>query len=151
MDSFAKQYGCTVSLGQIFWESVTNSNSQTKVELFPLVRVSLCMGHLASPNIEDGIAKTLTKTDIAKVTHKDKLPMCRKCGDTRSNALELVVLVSDMGTALRPLDKAFVRVGLLVTDKGLAGPEKEKHALCRIVFGNDIYDLEDRPARCFCI
>jgi hypothetical protein len=132
MDSFAKQYGCMVSLGQIFWEAVTNCTFHTKLDMFPLLRVSLCLANLVSPKIEDGIAKTLTKSDIAKVAHKDKLPQCKEYESTLVHALELAELVTDSEVALTPLGQIFVRIGLLATDKGVLGPEQKKHTLQQI-------------------
>ena len=57
MDSVAKQFACTATLGETFWKSVTDATFVTKESKMPLVRVALVLANMSSPKVEDGIAR----------------------------------------------------------------------------------------------
>ena len=72
MDTVAKKFGCNVTLGQSFWDGVTNVAFSHKIKFFPLTRVSLALTNLTGDKVEDGVARLLNRGDIRKVAGKPK-------------------------------------------------------------------------------
>jgi len=128
MDNFCKQFQCNLLLGETFWKAVTQIVFPSKLSKLPLLRVSLCMGNLSSPKVEDGIGRCIVKSDISKLATKAKFPESLMANEILEDALDCVQQVSTIEQSLRPLGKLFVRVGLTVTNKGDSGLEQHQYS-----------------------
>ena len=129
MDAFAKQYGCTAVLGEVFWVALTYTKFTTVVdEHFTLVRISLAIVNLVCTKVEDGIAKTLVKTDLVRLSAKKQLATIREADQVLSDVLVIIEGLQphhELPTSkfMRPAGQAFVRIGLWATAKQSLGPE----------------------------
>ena len=132
MDAVAKQFGCTVSLGREYWEALTNSVFPSKTKLFPLIRVALALANMTGEKIEDGVARYLLKTDVSKLTAKTKLNAIEEAEGALQNAYDIAIGLGGVDVVLKPLGQLFVRIGLLVTNKGKQGRERTVYSLKQI-------------------
>ena len=69
------------------------------------------------------MARLLSKANVAKVAAKPKLASVTEAESTMQNALEIANSLGGIDIVLKPLGQLFVRVGLLITDKGKQGRE----------------------------
>jgi hypothetical protein len=129
MDAFAKQYGCSVALGETFWTTLTNQQFQTKTCKFPQLRIALALCNLLGDKVEDGIAKFIVRSDIVKVASKQFLPEAEKFEKALSDATEIAAAIASPEVALKPLGQLFVRVGCIATNKEEKGGEGKKLTL----------------------
>ena len=132
MDAVAKRFGCNVSMGQTYWEALTTATFATKTCMFHLIWVSLALDNLISDKLEDGVARLLSKADVAKVAAKPKLASVTEAESTMQNALEIANSLGGIDIVLKPLGQLFVRVGLLITDKGKQGRKHTVFTLQKI-------------------
>ena len=121
-----------MSLGEGFWSALTTTVFQSKLSMYPLLRVALALANLVCPKVEDNIARTLTKGDISKLASKKEADLAQNCDQMLKEAFDLVQLVSDLDSALKPLGQMFVRTALYATDKGDKGPEGKKFTMNEI-------------------
>ena len=84
------------------------------------------MANLTSPKVEDGIAKCITKTDIAKMAAKHHVDEAVLYNGVLKDAVDIVQAVADASACLNPLGQIFVRIGLLASDKADKGLEWTK-------------------------
>jgi hypothetical protein len=89
MDSVAKQFGCNVSLGQSFWEALTNAVFHSKTNMFPLIRVALGLANMTGDKVEDTVARLLNKADVSKVASKPKLAAVLEAETALQNAFDI--------------------------------------------------------------
>ena len=72
LDKFAKRYGENLRLGREFLVSVTYVKlDKDGIEGFPYIRIGCVATNLVSTKIVDSIAKTIVKSDVERLKHKD--------------------------------------------------------------------------------
>ena len=123
IDSVAKQFQCTAVLGQTFWKQVAEASFNTKESTMPLVRVALILANLASPKLEDGIARFVMKSDIQRLQMKQRLSevldadkKLKQAMDIASSVAKTKKLHADAQNG--PLGRFFVRVVVHLIGKG---------------------------------
>ena len=138
MHDVACHFGCSNVLGESFWTAVTKTVFADRTSMFPLLRVALCLCNLSASQVQDGIAKLLMKSDVARLAAKAQSAKAKACEETLVKAKAMLAALSekyeglDETACLEPLGKLFVRVGLYGTDKGVAGREKKQYDLQEI-------------------
>ena len=115
IDSVAKQFQCTAVLGQTFWKAIAEASFSTKESTMPLVRVALILANLASPKLEDGIARLVLKSDIQRLQVKQKLSDVLDADKKLKQAMEVAASVAktkklQADAQNGPLGRFFVRV-----------------------------------------
>ena len=75
LEGFAKEYGGSKKLGETFLRAVASARFPTESSKFPFVRAAMLATNLVSPQhkIVDGVAKLLSKTDVAGMASKRML------------------------------------------------------------------------------
>ena len=138
MHDVACHFGCSNVLGESFWTAVTKTVFADRTSMFPLLRVALCLCNLSASQVQDGIAKLLFKSDVARLAAKAQSAKAKACEETLVKAKAMLAALSekyeglDESACLEPLGKLFVRVGLYGTDKGVAGRENKQYSLQEI-------------------
>ena len=98
-----------------------------------MLRIALGLCNLSAENVEDGVAKLLTKADVTKIASKAHAAKAKECEEVLVKARGMVkALEMDDDSCLLPLGQFYVRVGLFVTGKGKAGREKKDLSLTDI-------------------
>ena len=101
--------------------------------MFPLLRVSLALVNLTAAKQQDGIARFITKTDVARVAGRGQLEKAKAYEATLQAAFEIVDgLQLSKDDVLQELGLIFVRVGILATRKGMDGPDGKDLTLQQI-------------------
>ena len=73
MDAFAKQFQCSVNLGEQFWSAMTYSEfSYSKLSKFPFLRVAMAMANLTSEKQEEKRRKHCEAADKGRLWQVDK-------------------------------------------------------------------------------
>ena len=67
LDSFAREFGENLRLGEEYLKAVTDTAFQNAQTLFPLVRGALVATNLVSPKVVDGLARLLVKSDVERL------------------------------------------------------------------------------------
>ena len=132
MNDVATQFQCNVMLGETFWTALTQTKFHSKTSKFPFLRVAIGLANLTSPKKEDGIAKLLTKSDIAKLSGKQGVAMSEDCERMLKDAWDIVSAATSVDNAMKHLGQFFVRVALFATEKGKLGREKKDHTVHEI-------------------
>ena len=138
MHDVACHFGCSNVLGESFWQAVTKTVFADRTSMFPLLRVALILCNLSASQVQDGIAKLLFKSDVARLAAKAHSAKAKACEDTLVKAKAIIATISekyeglDESACLEPLGKLFVRVGLYGTEKGVAGRENKQYSLQEI-------------------
>ena len=65
-----EEFHCNVTLGQTFWEAITNATFYDRTCKYPLLRLALTLANETTDRKQDGIAKLITKSHIGSVTGK---------------------------------------------------------------------------------
>ena len=98
-----------------------------------MLRVSSALVNLTAAKQQDGIARFITKTDVARVAGRGQLEKAKAYEATLHAAFEIVdglELYKD--DVLQELGIIFVRVGILATKKGMDGPDGKDLTLQQI-------------------
>ena len=149
MDSVAKKFGCNVTLGQSFWDGLTNVAFSHKLKFFPLTRVSLALTNLTGDKVEDGVARLLNRGDISKVAGKPKQDEANTAEQILGEAMQIAVSLGGYDEVMEPLGQLFVRVGLRLTGKEKMGREKtvyKRGDICKS-FLEDVSQAKGRPIK----
>ena len=122
MDSVAKQFHCTVSLGSVFWNALVNTVFFDKGRLFPLTRVCYALVNLTAPLEKDEpFAKLLTRGDLSKIASKALVAQADQCENVLNDAVQIADCLAKDGKGfeqfVQQLGQLFVRVGLLFTNQ----------------------------------
>ena len=138
MDTVAKQSSCTQVLGETFWSAVTYMKFVDGQTNAPWLRIALILCNLASPKVEDGVARTLVKSDCVKVVSRGKLAevirtekVLRECNDIKDSLVKSAPNI-DVDKATLAMGQAFVRIALLLCSKQLMGNEKKERTMPEI-------------------
>jgi len=70
MDDVAKTYGCNPTMGAAWWTAMAESVFAQKGEEHPLVRTAMHLANLTGDKVDDGISRTLAKSDMQKICGK---------------------------------------------------------------------------------
>ena len=65
IDNVAKQHRANISLGQTMWETLFNAEFFDKQRKYPMVRTALIIANLTGPQVQDSVARLVSKTDVA--------------------------------------------------------------------------------------
>ncbi|CAK0801107.1 unnamed protein product [Prorocentrum cordatum] len=144
MDSVAKQFGCNATLGQAFWESITNAAFASKTNMYPLIRVALAIANLTGDKVEDGVARLLVKNDVTKVASTPKMAEANTAESILGEAMDIARGLDGIDAALQPLGQLFVRIALKLTGKekmGREGKELKWGDIC-VSFLTSLSDLK---------
>ena len=147
MDSVAKQFGCNATLGQAFWEALTNTVFPSKTNMFPLIRVALAIANLTGDKVEDGVARLLSKNDVAKVASKPKTAEACTAERILGEAMDIAKEVGGIDATLQPLGQIFVRTAVKLAGKekmGREGREFKWGDICN-AFLHSLSDLKGQP------
>ena len=140
MDNVAKQFGCNVSLGQSYWQALTNTIFPSKTCLYPLLRISLGLANMTGDKLEDNVARLLVKSDVLKIAHKSKMAVVDEIETALQNAMAIAISLGGADVCLKPLGQMFVRMGLKATDKEKGGRERKCYTIQEIcsIFLKDV-------------
>ena len=143
VNNVATEFGCNVSLGQTFWNAATYTNFASKASKYPMLRIALVLCNLTSDQIEDGIARLLSKVDFAKVAAKNNTGTVSEAEEVLQEAMEIAGSVSTTDSLLKPLGMMFVRVALLVLGKEKQGRERKVYTMQELqkLFLNDVSNV----------
>ena len=103
-----------------FWTAVTEASFWSKTSKYPWTRTCLVMANLTSPNVEDGLAKLLTKSDVTRLCSKASNAMVSTMEESVEQAQSIVNLLKhklDPDAELAPLGRLCVRLALLAAAK----------------------------------
>ena len=90
IDGFAKKHGENRRLGEEFLTTVVYSFKYPDPSItLPRVVDMLLTTNMVAPTIVDGVARCITKTDVASLSSKSKLPTLTKVEDHLEHAAEL--------------------------------------------------------------
>jgi hypothetical protein len=129
IDFFAKTFGGTKILGEEYFRAVTESSLHPSVmKPCPQLRVALVATNLVSPKVVDGIARLVTKTDIAAFCRKDRNQQMEECEGILVIAWDLCFKHVadghfDISVAYLIIGRLYTRVVLHLASKGKQGPE----------------------------
>ena len=132
MDSVAKQFGCTVNLGQSFWDAIAHTTFPSKTCMFPLFRIALALTNMTSDKMEDNTARLISKGDVTRVASRPQLPAVVKAEAALQQAIDIATPLGGVDVVLKPLGQMFVRVGLMITGKDKHGRERTVYSLKEI-------------------
>jgi hypothetical protein len=129
LEDVAKGFQCSVTLGETFWRAVAEMSFQTKESKLPLVRVALILTNLTSPKIEDGLARLLVKSDVAKLVSKAKLQTVMAAEKRLGECLQIARTLKDQSLdgVDGPMGRFFVRMALKLVGKENDGMERKKY------------------------
>ena len=150
LDAWAKTYGSNNKLGEVFLEAVVYAQFPSSDSKFPLVRVALLAANLVchKSKVVEGIARLLTKTDVAMLCRKDKTGAVIAAEEVLADAwarikTQLNNKSLDEKTAYGLFGKLASRTALFLCKKGKEGLEarefktlKEIKVLCDQEFSN---------------
>ena len=138
MDNVAKQFNCNVVLGEVFWDAITYQSFPASCAA-PCCLLRVCLGlcNLTSPKLEDGIAKLIFKTDIARIFNQKVVDTAKMYEETLGDAVNIVKSIAslpkyDEATTVRPIGQFFVRIGLLASGKEKLGREGKEYTIGQI-------------------
>ena len=100
MHDVACHFGCSNVLGESFWTAVTKTVFADRTSMFPLLRVALCLCNLSASQVQDGIAKLLVKSDVARLASKAKDAKAKACEETLVKAKAIIAALSEQYEAL---------------------------------------------------
>ena len=129
IDNVVKQYRCTCNLGETFWTALSNTTFFDKTSKYPLLRMALAIANLTSDKVLDGVARLLSKADVAKIASKKEASKASIYEKTLVDSLQIVEQLSTVDICLGPLGKIFSRIGLLAAEKTRFGPEGKQLSL----------------------
>ena len=149
MDTIRKSFNCDIVLGETFWSAITSTTFANKVCLYPLVRVAFALCNLSGSHQQDGIARTLVKSDVTKAASKASMKRADEAEQVLKHAEAIVeslkhqkaeasvsmpcVTAKDLQVSLvQILGVCYVRVGLWLTNKGKSGWEAKDYTLDQI-------------------
>ena len=101
-------------MGEQFWRSLAYTVLDDKTCRYPYVRASLLVANATGRIVEDGIAKTTTKTDVESVASKANNNAASAAEDVLKKAFELVKAVSSVELCIKPLGSLLSRMGLAI-------------------------------------
>ena len=90
MDGVAKQFHCTVNLGETFWGAITELQFHNKLQKYPLPRTALLLGNLTCNKKEDGVAKVILRCDLSKLCSKSQAALVQQCEDALKDSFRMV-------------------------------------------------------------
>ncbi len=127
-----EEFHCNVTLGQTFWEAITNATFYDRTCKYPLLRLALTLANETTDRKQDGIAKLITKSHIGSVTGKDKAAQARAAENILEDAQKIAKSLIQTkklheDAFLRPLSKCFVRVALTISEQGKFGREHKDY------------------------
>ena len=139
MDKVGKDFGCTLKLGEAFWQALANTTFFDKTKIYPLLRVSLAMTNMASPSakVDEGIARLLTKMDVVKLAGRQQQARADLAEDALLGCEDIRRTIEhlpryDEATANKSFGQFFVRIGLWATEKGKLGHEKKDYTMAQL-------------------
>ena len=112
IDNVSKQFAASLPMGETFWKTLLETEFADKLCKFPFLRTALMLANLTGTKVEDGTARSVTKTHIGQVAGKAKMAETVEAEKTLEDAWNLTEAVSSRDAALKPLGQMFVRIGL---------------------------------------
>ena len=140
LDDVAKQFHCHVSLGETFWQAISQTVFHDQTQQFPLLRVAFALTNLTSDKVEDSICRLLVKADLVRLSTKAAAAEAAEVERVLQDGLDIVDRVSSREAALQVLGQLFVRVVLKVTKKEKLGRDPTQRLMAEIktMFLNDL-------------
>ena len=86
LDDFAKEYNVSLMLGAEFFKAVTELNLPSNESMFAHVITAVMSTQLSSPKVVDGLARLLTKTDVAQLRHPAMQAQVKVCAAMLADA-----------------------------------------------------------------
>ena len=135
LDAIAKEYGTSKDFGESFWDKLHTmkfpQNKKEATQHFPLLRLALLMVQAVTDKQKDDIASFLTLTDLKKVVTKPKAGQAHELENILTTAFKFTELIDKefLVTYQRAVGQLMVRVGLIITEKELKGPEKREYTM----------------------
>ena len=135
LDAIAKEYGTSKDFGESFWDKLHTmkfpQNKKEATQHFPLLRLALLMVQAVTDKQKDDIASFLTLTDLKKVVTKPKAGQAHELENILTTAFKFTELIDKefLVTYQKAVGLLMVRVGLIITEKELKGPEKREYTM----------------------
>ena len=135
LDATAKEYGTSKDFGESFWDKLHTmkfpQNKKEATQHFPLLRLALLMVQAVTDKQKDDIASFLTLTDLKKVATKPKADQAHELENILTTAFKFTELIDKefLVTYQQAVGQLLARVGLIITEKELKGPEKREYTM----------------------
>lgn len=148
LDSFAKRHGENRRLGEEFLSAIVTLKFPEDA-VFPRVIDSLLAANLVSQKVVDGVARSITKTDVSAISSKPKVPLVKEAEAHLAEANRICeALRQQLTNDIDELDNVEglfkVRIGAHVCGKGKTTFEgvahKDMRAIVRL-FLHDVFEL----------
>ena len=127
IDNVAKQHRANMSLGQTMWKTLFETEFFDKQRKYPMVRTALVIANLTGPDVQDSVARLVSKGDVARAASKAKMADTLQAEIIMDDAWKLTTAVCGIEEGLKPLGQLFARMGLKVTGLEKKGREGKSY------------------------